>query len=126
MQTARRRPTALDYRSPRHRPGSGTRLADSHGVAEVVESTYSSPDVGLGAAPLVVNVFSSDCNGLATLFDSGTSERTHDLLQGFVPFDDGLAAGVLASGKPGYWSTLAERDRDRCPSQCASSSSPTS
>jgi GAF domain-containing protein len=89
-----------------------TRLADSHGVAEVVESTRSSLDVGLGAAALVVNIVSSDGDGLATLHDSGTSERTHDLLQGLVPFDDGPAKAVLASGEPIYWSTLAERDRD--------------
>ena len=89
-----------------------TRLADSHGVTEVVESTRSSLDVGLGAEALVVNVVSSEGNGLATLHDSGTSERTHDLLQGFVSFDDGPAKAVLASGEPVYWSTLAERNRD--------------
>ena len=88
------------------------RLADSHGVAEVVESTRASLDRGLGAAALVVNVVNSDGNGLDTLYDSGTSQRTHDLLHGFVPFDDGPAKAVLASGEPVYWSTLAERDRD--------------
>ncbi len=89
-----------------------TRLADSHGVAEVVESIRSSLVNGLGAAALVVNVVSSDGSGLTTLYDSGTSERTHDLLQGFVPIDDAPAKAVLASGEPIYWSTLAERDHD--------------
>ena len=89
-----------------------TRLADSHGVAEVADAIGSSLDVGLGVTAVVLNVVSADGNGLATLYESGTSERTHDLLQGYVPFEDGPAKAVLASGEPVYWSTLGQRNRD--------------
>jgi type IV secretory pathway VirB2 component (pilin) len=45
------------------------RFADSHGVTEVVGPIRSSLDGGLVAAALVVNVVSSDGNGLDTLYD---------------------------------------------------------
>jgi GAF domain-containing protein len=89
-----------------------TRLADSHGLAEVADTIGSSLDVRLGASAVVLNVLSADGNGLVTLYESGTSQRTHDLLQGCVPFEDGPAKAVLASGEPVYWSTLDQRNRD--------------
>jgi hypothetical protein len=45
-----------------------TRLADSHGVAQVAEAIGSSLDVGLGVTALVLNVVSAEGNGLATLY----------------------------------------------------------
>ncbi len=87
------------------------RLADSHGVAEVSAAIRASVEAGLGAAAVVLNVVSEDGTGIITLYDSGTSGRTHDLLRTVVPLDDGPAKAVLSDGEPIYWSTLTQRDR---------------
>jgi hypothetical protein len=60
---------AFDYRSPRHRTGSGCAPCRQPRATEVVGPIRSSLDGGLGAAALVVNVVSSDGNGLDTLYD---------------------------------------------------------
>ncbi len=88
-----------------------TRLADSHGIDEVADAIGSSLDIGLGVTAVVLNVVTADGNGLA-LYESGTSERTRDLLQGHVPFEGGPAQAVLSSGEAVYWSTLGQRNRD--------------
>ena len=89
-----------------------TRLADSHGIDEVADAIGSSLDVGLGVTAVVLNVVTAEGNGLATLYESGTSERARDLLQGDVPLEGGPAQAVLTSGEAVYWSTLGQRNRD--------------
>ena len=56
------------------------RLADSHGLAEVTAAIRISLEAGVGAAAMVINVMSPEGTNLSTLYDSGTSERTHTLL----------------------------------------------
>ena len=87
-------------------------LADSHGLAEVTAAIRISLEAGVGAAAMVINVMSAEGTNLSTLYDSGTSERTHTLLEKELPLDDGPAKKVIASGEPIYWSTLAQRDRE--------------
>ena len=89
-----------------------SRLADSHGLADVTSAIRVSLEAGLGTGAMVLNVVAADGTKLLTLSDSGTSDRTHSLLQNEVPLDDGPAKAVLSSGEPIYWTTLAERDRD--------------
>ena len=88
------------------------RLADSHGLAEVTAAIRISLEAGVGAAAMVINVMSPEGTNLSTLYDSGTSERTHTLLGKELPLDDGPAKKVISSGEPIYWSTLAQRDRE--------------
>ena len=87
-------------------------LADSHGLAEVTAAIRISLEAGVGAAAMVINVMSAEGTNLSTLYDSGTSERTHTLLEKELPLDDGPAKKVISSGEPIYWSTLAQRDRE--------------
>lgn len=73
-------------------------LADSHGLAEVTAAIRISLEAGVGAAAMVINVMSAEGTNLSTLYDSGTSERTHTLLEKELPLDDGPAKKVLSRG----------------------------
>ncbi|HXW81590.1 MAG TPA: GAF domain-containing protein, partial [Acidimicrobiales bacterium] len=87
------------------------RLADSHGLTDVIEAVRISLEDGLGVGAMVLNIVDVEGTKLLTLHDSGTSERTHSFLKDGVPLDDGPAKAVLCGGEPIYWSTLAQRDR---------------
>lgn len=88
------------------------RLAESHGLEEVVPAIRLVLEAGLGVDAFVLNLASEDRTQLLTLTASGTSDRTLRFLQKPVPLEDNTPASVvLASGAPVYWRTLEERNR---------------
>ncbi len=89
------------------------RLAESRDLSEVLAALESSMREALGATAVSVGVVNDAGSALVTLQAFGFSERANLMLSSPVPLAGRVpATSVLRDGKPLFWSTLEQRDRE--------------
>jgi GAF domain-containing protein len=89
------------------------RLADSRDLGDVLGALDSASREMLGAGAVSLGLIEQAEGSMTTLMATGFAEGTQLLLsQPVVLEDDVPATEVWRTGKPIYWSSLEERDRD--------------
>lgn len=102
------------------------RLSDCADVAEAVVAIRTVVEEWLGADASIINLASEDDRQLTTLSVAGASDETESYLREPIEIDpDSPAGAVIATGRPIFWESLAERDRlyprfKDFPSECPS------